>query len=109
MAERTLNSDRLQTFAVRLEEARDTHDCIGLEGHERVRRIVQVDLPSLHCCSNVFRHCIHVDLEPELECLFRADTLTDTAELLALDRLVELQVPTPKVLATKSVEPKGVS
>src|SRR4051812_31210323 len=104
MTQGALETDGLQRLAVLIEEPGHADNRVGLEQEERVRRVVQVDLAGLDGRGHVLRHRLHVDLEAEIQGLFGTDARAGTAEFLALNGLVELQLAAPKILAAKSVE-----
>jgi hypothetical protein len=103
MAQGTLDADGFERLAVCIEESRHTQHCIGLEQQQSVGRIVEIDLAAFDGGRDVLRYRVHVDFQTEVERLFRAYSRSYPTELLALDRLVQLDLSTPEILASKRV------
>jgi hypothetical protein len=53
-------------------------------------------------------HRLHIDFQTKFKRLFRAYPWPHPAELLALDRLVKLDLPAPEILASERIVPKGL-
>ena len=92
MTQRAGNADGLQAFGgiVRVvENAFDAHDRTKLQQCQRGGRIVEVDLPGLDGLDDSRWQRVSVDLQAEAERRLRTHPAAHTAELRALDGLVQ--------------------
>src|SRR5437762_189698 len=71
---------------------------------KRIRRIVEVYLPSLNCCGDIRRNRIHVHLQAKLKGLLWTYSWAAAAKFFALNGLMQLKLATPEILIAESIE-----
>src|SRR5262249_50804717 len=108
MAQCTLDPDRFEGLSSLIEKASHADDCMGLEQQQRIGRIVKIDFAGLDGACDILRHRLHIDFQTEFERLFRAHPWSHSTQLLALDRLVKLNLLAPEILAPERIVPKGM-
>src|SRR5437016_5615133 len=105
MTDRALNTYRAQTPLV-IKKACHSHNRIKLEQSKRVRRIVQVHFAETNFLNKISRQSIHINLQSEIKRSFRTQANAYASELLAFNRLVQLECVTPKCFITESIKTK---
>src|SRR5512138_2592953 len=98
MAKRARDADRFQILAASVEEPLDAHHGIGSQQLHRRVRLLEADRPALDGLRENARQLAHVDLQADLERLFGRQAGAQSTELLAGERSVKLELPTPKRL-----------
>ena len=89
-----------------IEKARYPNDGIGFEKRNSHCWIVKICLSRLDQIRHRFRHCGGINLQTELERLFRGKAGTNAAQLFSLNSQVELHGTALELLAAERVEPK---
>src|SRR6185503_21126645 len=69
-------------------------------------RIVQIDSSFFDPLDEIRRKRVHINFQANRQCCFRTDARTDTAELIALNRLMKLELASPISFITERVVTK---
>src|SRR4051794_10169163 len=108
MAERALYAYRLQLLAIFGKESGQTDHSISLEEHKSARWIGEIDFSLIERVGYVLGNGVDIDLETELESLLGVEPMPFTAQLLASNCLMKLELAAPEILATEGVETKDL-
>ena len=93
MAQRALDADDLSVLPSSLKKPVTPTTALALSRTSVLAGSLRSTLPALDGGRDVFRHRVDIDFQAELERLFRAEPRPHSAELLARDRLVQLDRP----------------